>query len=66
MIAHPDTGPRKRKAPCGNMGRLSLIGLQALYIFGQLLQWPLQASFWILSGWLAGLDAEILRRKGGE
>lgn len=60
----PDTGPRKRKAPPAAKlaGRLSLTGLQALYIFGKFLQWPLEASFWILSGWLAGLDVEILRR----
>lgn len=58
-----DPAPRLRKAPRANVGRLSLIGLQTLYIFGQLLQWPLEASFWICSGWLAGLDAEIVRRK---
>ena len=63
----PDSPPEKRKAPpaANWQGRLSLIGLQALYLFGQLLQYPLEASFWILTGWLAGLDEEILRRKGG-
>lgn len=65
MIAHPDTGPIKRRTPCANTGRLSLIGLQALYILGKLLQYPLEASFWVLAGFLAGLDVEILRRKEG-
>ncbi|MEI6072698.1 MAG: hypothetical protein WCS31_12950 [Verrucomicrobiae bacterium] len=58
---------RKRKAlPAANwQGLLSLIGLSALYHAGRILQWPFGALFWFLDGWLAGLDAEIERRKGG-
>ena len=59
--------PRKRKAPpaANWQGRVSLIGLQSLYIFGKMLQLPLEGAFWIISGLIAGLDAEILRRKEG-
>lgn len=65
MSPRLDPGPRRRKTPCCNTGRLSLFGLQALYLLGRFLQWPLEVSFWAVSGWLAGLDTEILRRKGG-
>ena len=65
MSTTPDTGPRKRStlSAAKLIGRLSVTGLQSLYIFGRLLQYPLEASFWILSGFLAGLDTEIMRRK---
>jgi len=67
MSTTPDTGPRKRStlSAAKLIGRLAVTGLQSLYIFGRLLQYPLEASFWILAGVLAGLDEEIMRRKEG-
>ena len=69
MNASPAPGPdaRKRKAPlaCILAGRLSTISLKGLYHLSRTVQWPIGALFWLMDGWLTGLDAELLRRNQG-
>lgn len=65
MIAHPDPGPRKRKAPCANTGRLSLLELRAIYILLETLQFPFKICFWQLEQWRDLVDVEIMRRTEG-
>jgi hypothetical protein len=69
MKASPAPGPdaRKRKAPraCILAGRLSTISMSGFYHLFRGLQWPIGAVFWLVDGWLAGLDAELLRRNQG-
>lgn len=65
MSATPDTGPRKRKTPCANTGRLSLFDLRAIYILLETLQFPFKICFWQLEQWRDRVDVEIMRRKEG-
>lgn len=63
MIAHPDTGSRKRKAPCANTGRLSLIGLVAVYHIASTVQWLIEICLIVSGGFIAGLDDYIQSRR---